>query len=167
MSRQVVICPVGTIVAEEATSSVGFQGPKGAIEASSVHVPSFHEVATQTGTDKVRELPGCLENSINTTACAAPMAIHPVRRAGCNHFYDTIHDRYVRDYVVPINMSEAFQFVEIGFYNGHGFDAFAEYLLSNAPANTELHSIEISCMDHGSWYGPWNEGKWSGRSFAF
>ena len=44
-----------------------------------------------------------------------------------------------------------FQFLEVGFYNGRGYDMYREFL-----PRGECHSIEISCIPHG----PREEGKW-------
>jgi hypothetical protein len=48
-------------------------------------------------------------------------------------------------------MVEPFQFLEIGFYNGNGYDTYRSFFSSSA----ELHSMEISCIPEG----PREEGK--------
>ena len=58
---------------------------------------------------------------------------------------------YSRDDVEP------FQFLEIGFYNGAGYDTYREFL-----PRGECHSIEIACIEQG----PREEGKWPWGNFA-
>jgi len=58
---------------------------------------------------------------------------------------------YSRDDVDP------FQFLEIGFFNGAGYDTYREFL-----PNGECHSIEIACIEEG----PREEGKWPWGNFA-
>ncbi|KAL3772662.1 hypothetical protein ACHAW5_008612 [Stephanodiscus triporus] len=98
-------------------------------------------------TDKVQApayLPGCLEND---ASCTRPSCTRPECRPW-GHHYDTIYQQrlgpFSRDDVEP------FQFLEIGFFNGGGYDT------------GECHSIEISCIEHG----PRNEGKWPWENFA-
>lgn len=52
---------------------------------------------------------------------------------------------------------EPFQFLEIGFYNGAGYDLYRQFL-----PNGECHSIEISCIEAG----PRSENKWPWGNFA-
>ncbi|KAL7527001.1 hypothetical protein ACHAWF_001996, partial [Thalassiosira exigua] len=59
---------------------------------------------------------------------------------------------YSRDDVEP------FQFLEVGFYNGRGYDAYREFL-----PNGECHSIEIACIEE---QGPREQGKWPWGNFA-
>jgi hypothetical protein len=51
----------------------------------------------------------------------------------------------------------AFQFLEIGYFNGRGFDAYTELL-----PNAEKHSLEIACIPEG----PRSESKWPWGNFA-
>jgi len=53
--------------------------------------------------------------------------------------------------------TEPFQFLEIGFFNGAGYDTYREFL-----PNGECHSIEIACLPEG----PRAEGKWPWGNFA-
>ena len=52
------------------------------------------------------------------------------------------------------------QFLEIGYFQGKGFEAYTNYLATNTHA--ELHSMEISCIEAG----PRSEGKWPWGNFA-
>ena len=52
---------------------------------------------------------------------------------------------------------EPFQFLEIGFYKGAGYDLYKQFL-----PNGECHSIEISCIEAG----PRSENKWPFGNFA-
>jgi hypothetical protein len=52
---------------------------------------------------------------------------------------------------------EPFQFLEVGFYNGKGYDAYRQYM-----PRAEAHSLEISCIEAG----PRVEGKWPFGNFA-
>ena len=53
--------------------------------------------------------------------------------------------------------TEPFQFLEIGFFNGNGYDTYKEFM----PA-AEGHSMEISCIEEGTR----EEGKWPCGNFA-
>mmetsp|Transcript_16608 Transcript_16608/g.27522 ORF Transcript_16608/g.27522 Transcript_16608/m.27522 type:complete len:348 (+) Transcript_16608:54-1097(+) len=65
------------------------------------------------------------------------------------HYYDTIYQKRLGAY--STDSTEPFQFLEIGFYRGSGFEAFMQFM-----PRAEPHSIEISCMEAG----PFAEGKW-------
>jgi hypothetical protein len=106
----------------------------------------FLSIAQKYGTDKIRgtsTLPACREDPKN---CIRPEAINE----GCKvtgHFYDSLYQKWV----APLAAGPAFQFLEIGYYNGKGFDAYTELL-----PNAEKHSMEIACIPEG----PRSEGKW-------
>ena len=70
------------------------------------------------------------------------------------HYYDRMYTRWLG----PFLQEEAFQFLEIGFYHGSGFETYSEYLMPNA----ELHTMEISCIEQG----PRDQGKWPWGNFA-
>jgi hypothetical protein len=113
-------------------------------ETSKPLLPSFLQLATKTGTDKTLghyALQVCRKDRTKNGSCRFPNAINPSCRPGAQHFYDTIYDKYLQNYIIPQN-TVPFQFVEIGFYLGSGFEAYTEYIVPNAPPNTELHSIE-------------------------
>jgi len=108
----------------------------------------FFQVAKKAETDKVKGhayLPSCLENPESCT------------RKGCErkecrpwgHFYDTFYNRWLGKY--STDDIEPFQFLEIGYFQGRGFDAYSKYM-----PRGELHSMEISCLPEG----PRSEGKW-------
>jgi hypothetical protein len=120
--------------------------------AAAAHTPTFLSLAEKYGTDKVRgtsTLPACRENTKN---CPRPEAINE----GCKvtgHFYDSLYQKWL----VPLAAGPAFQFLEIGYFNGKGFDAYTELL-----PNAEKHSLEIACIPAG----PRSEGKWPWGNFA-
>lgn len=108
----------------------------------------FLVIAKKTGTDKVdghKYLPSCLKNP---NSCL---------RKGCErkecgvwgHYYDTFYNRWLGKF--STQDAEPFQFLEIGYYNGKGFDAYTNYL-----PRGEMHSMEISCLPEG----PRSEGLW-------
>ncbi len=108
--------------------------------------PLFFEVADKTGTDKVlghSNLEKCLKES---KGCSFPED----QRETCRpwgHFYDTIYDRWL----APYSNKDAgpFQFLEVGFYTGLGFEAYTKFLATNEKA--ELHSMEIACSESYEW----------------
>jgi hypothetical protein len=50
-----------------------------------------------------------------------------------------------------LNDAKPFQFLEVGFFSGNGYDLYKEFL-----PRGECHSIEIACLPPG----PREEGKW-------
>ena len=97
----------------------------------------FYKIAEKMHTDKVAanyNLPGCLKNS---SSCFRKGCI----RKECQpwgHFYNTIYQKRFGQY--STDNVEPFQFLEIGFSTGYGYDAFNEFM-----PKAEAHSIEISC----------------------
>ena len=80
---------------------------------------NFYEIGKGTLTDKVAApgtLPRCLKND---KSCTRPGCVRPECRPW-GHHYDTIYQQrlgpYSRDDVEP------FQFLEVGFFNGAGYD---------------------------------------------
>lgn len=115
---------------------------------------NFYEIGQRSGTDKVQaptRLPGCLKND---AFCTRPNCVRPECRPW-GHHYDTIYQQrlgpYSRDDIEP------FQFLEVGFFNGGGYDTYREFLPKG-----ECHSIEIACIEEG----PIEEGKWPWGNFA-
>jgi len=108
----------------------------------------FYEIAKKSGTDKVAghtALPKCLKDNNSCTR-------KDCEREECRpwgHFYDTMYNKWLKPY--STDDAEPFQFLEIGYYNGRGFDAYTQFL-----PRGEMHSMEISCMEPG----PRSEGKW-------
>ena len=114
----------------------------------------FYAIGNTHETDKVAA-PGRLQGCIgNDDSCTRPSCIRPECRPW-GHHYDTLYQQrlgpFSRDDVAP------FQFLEVGFFNGGGYDTFREFL-----PNGECHSIEISCIEQG----PRAEGKWPWGNFA-
>ena len=116
----------------------------------------FLAIATATGTDKVwgsmRFMNGCHEDA---SQCPKPQMVNPKCRMMQGHFYDTMYNKWLAKY--STDDTEPFQFLEIGFYNGKGFDAYKQFL-----PRAETHSIEIACLPEG----PQAEGKWPWGNFA-
>lgn len=71
------------------------------------------------------------------------------------HHYDTLYQQRLGPY--SRDDTEPFTFVEVGFYNGNGYDAYREFL-----PNGDCHSVEIACIEQG----PREEGKWPWGNFA-
>jgi hypothetical protein len=112
-------------------------------------------IGASTHTDKVAgagALPGCLNDR---KSCAKPDMVNPRCRTGQLHFYHTMYNKWLGPY--SRDDTEPFQFLEIGFYNGFGFDAFLSFL-----PRAEAHSLEIACIEEG----PREEGKWPWGNFA-
>lgn len=115
--------------------------PQAPLETTPPH-PAFFDVAEKTGTDKVlgyKNLQSCLNE---TKGCSFPQD----QRETCRpwgHFYDTIYDRWL----APYSKKDAgpFQFLEIGFFTGWGFEAYTKFLAPNEKA--ELHSMEVACSE--------------------
>jgi hypothetical protein len=106
----------------------------------------FLEIAKRSGTDKVEGnymLEGCLNQ---TKSCTRPGCANGACRTW-GHFYNTMYQKPLGPYSTP--GTAPFQFLEIGFYTGKGYDAYTEFM----PA-AEAHSMEISCLPEGEW--PWS-----------
>jgi len=115
----------------------------------------FLQIATPTGTDKVAGHKYKSDCLLNRTSCTYPTN----ERQECRpwgHYYDTIYQKYVGKYSLPF--SKQIQFLEIGYFQGKGFNAYTNYL----DTHHELHSIEISCLEKGLQ----SEGKWPWGNFA-
>jgi len=111
----------------------------------------FLMVAYKYETDKVLGA-AC---TANLTGCKdGEMAAENPKCKGYGHYYHTIYNKWLEKY--SSDDAEPFQFLEIGFYNGKGFDAFQEFL-----PRAEMHSIEIACIEQG----PRSEGKWPWENF--
>jgi len=118
----------------------------------------FLEIALKTGTDKVlgnKHLAGCLENPPKG---ACPASGSGAKNKFCRpfgHFYNTVYQTWLGKYSTADAVP--FQFMEIGYYQGSGFEAYTKFL-----PKAEAHSIEISCLPKG----PQSEGKWPYGNFA-
>ena len=108
---------------------------------------SFYDVAMKTNTDKIKGR----ANLQSQTFIAPDNVVEPKCRV-FGHFYDSIYDRWM-----PEPSAARYQFLEIGYYNGEGFDAFSEFL-----PNAEAHSMEVSCLPPGRKQkdGFWVEWPW-------
>ena len=119
----------------------------------------FLAIASRTGTDKVRgelSLPGCLADP---TKCHKPERATDTVNPQCRvfgHFYHSIYNRWIAPQY-STDDAEPFQFLEIGYYRGSGFDAYSEFM-----PRGELHSMEISCLPNGTRA----EGLWPWGNFA-
>ncbi len=84
----------------------------------------FYKIAKSTLTDKVTapgRLPACLKDD---ASCTRPSCTRPECRPW-GHHYDTIYQQrlgpYSRDDVEP------FKFLEVGFFNGRGYDTVSDH----------------------------------------
>ncbi|KAL7540918.1 hypothetical protein ACHAXR_010480 [Thalassiosira sp. AJA248-18] len=146
---------------------------------------NFYEIARATATDKVTaptRLPYCLQND---KACTRPNCTR-VECRPWGHHYDTVSIAIALHYSVhtcdivrlilpfcnefcktkiyqqrlgPYSRDnvDPFQFLEVGFFNGAGYDTYRAFL-----PRAECHSIEIACIEEG----PREEGKWPWGNFA-
>ena len=108
---------------------------------------SFLEYGRKKATDKVAALdylPDCLRTGDCTRANCTREECRP-----WGHFYHTLYQQRIGMY--SLDTVEPFQFLEIGFYTGNGYDTYRSFFSSAA----ELHSMEISCIPEG----PREEGK--------
>jgi len=122
----------------------------GSTTTNIITTKDFEQIGVKAGTDKVvgaKFLPACL----NTGACTRK----DCERERCRpwgHWYHTLYHQWISKYALPT--AEPFQFLEIGFFQGRGFETYTQFF-DEAP-NAELHSMEISCIEEG----PRSEGKW-------
>jgi hypothetical protein len=84
----------------------------------------FSKIAKSTSTNKVTapgRLPACLKDD---TSCTRPSCTRPKCRSW-GHHYDTIYQQrlgpYLHDDVEPV------QFLEVGFFNGGGYDMVSDH----------------------------------------
>lgn len=115
----------------------------------------FKEEGRRAGTSKVMgnfQLEKCMAHR---EKCSRKEAEREKCRTW-DFFYDTMYNHWLQEDYSKDN-TEAFQFLEIGFYHGQGMQAFTEFL-----PNAEIHSIEIACIEEG----PREEGKWPWGNFA-
>ena len=114
--------------------------------------PRFYDVAAKTETDKIQGHANLAARNYNYAGAANPKC------KVFGHFYDTIYDRWM-----PKASAPRFQFLEIGYFKGEGFQAFSEFL-----PNAEAHSMEVSCLPAGKTDnkvdGYWT--KWPWGNFA-
>ena len=80
---------------------------------------NFYLLGLKTKTDKVTapgRLPDCLKND---AICTRPSCVRPECRPW-GHHYDTIYQQRLGPY--SRDDTDPFQFLEIGFFNGAGYD---------------------------------------------
>eukprot|EP00542_Grammatophora_oceanica_P009888 CAMPEP_0194042840 /NCGR_PEP_ID=MMETSP0009_2-20130614/14573_1 /TAXON_ID=210454 /ORGANISM="Grammatophora oceanica, Strain CCMP 410" /LENGTH=401 /DNA_ID=CAMNT_0038686847 /DNA_START=98 /DNA_END=1303 /DNA_ORIENTATION=+ len=125
-----------------------------AVDVTEAPVRDFLTIAKKFGTDKVQgkfRLPGCLAND---ATCTRPSCVKEECRPW-GHYYQTMYQSRLADF--SRDDTEPFQFLEIGFYNGLGYETYKEFMPKG-----EMHSMEISCLPEGSR----DEGKWPWGNFA-
>jgi hypothetical protein len=116
---------------------------------------NFLDIGRRSGTDKVAGnamLEACLEDP---ETCTSKSSITKDACRPWGHFYNTMYQQRLGPHSTPD--TEPFQFLEIGFFNGKGYDTYKEFM----PA-AEAHSMEIACIAPG----PREEGKWPWPNFA-
>lgn len=59
------------------------------------------------------------------------------------HWYQNIYQPRIGKY--SLDTADPFQFLEIGFFNGRGYQTYREFFTDKA----EVHSMEISCLPEG------------------
>lgn len=126
------------------------------LQCDEFNVPNFVDLGKKKGTDKVQaflQIDGCLKDE---SKCFFPK----MERETCRpwgHFYNTMYQQKLPRFSNP---NEKFQFLEIGYYNGKGYDTYDAFY--EGVPGAELHSMEISCIEEG----PRSEGKWPWGNFA-
>ena len=116
----------------------------------------FFAIGKQIGTDKVLgpdNLAPCLRRG---EACVSPGCSRNECRPW-GHFYHNLHVYQQRLGYYSRDDSQPFQFLEVGFYQGRGYDTFRTFM-----PHAEVHSIEISCVEDG----PVSETKWRHENAA-
>jgi len=150
-------CPPCTSI-EDNSSLFASTSEENQVDSSENEMPprDFYEIGARWGTtDKVRGVSLMETCQADRSHCVSPEAQNPHCRVGHNHFYHTIYNRWLEMYAR--NDAEPFQFLEIGYFQGGGFDVYSEFLSAG-----ELHSMEIACIEEG----PREEGKWPWGNFA-
>mgnify|MGYP000403906220 CR=1 FL=1 len=118
---------------------------------SLVSAPGFRDISNRFGSTRAKGwelLDRCEQEE---SSCHRKAAKKPQCRVH-GHFFDTMYQNrlnHLRD--------ESFQALEIGFFNGNGYNGLAEFFYK-----AELHAIDISCLPHGAR----SEGKWPYENFA-
>ena len=107
--------------------------------------PTFLEVATKTGTDKVRGTNSMAACRTNKAHCRRPEARNEQCRV-VGHFYNDLYQRWLEPW-----QDQTVQFLEIGFFQGKGFAAYQQFL-----PHADHHSLEVACLPHGDR----KDGKW-------
>jgi len=154
-------CPPRSLVTQYVTPD---QAQIPTVQNPTPHLPyvstgtsrDFLEIGKRLGTtDKIRGVVRYHECMADPQKCPHPTAKKPLCMFGANHFYHTIYNRWLAKYTT--DDAAPFQFLEIGYYRGGGFDVYSEFLPQG-----EKHTMEISCIEAGSR----EEGKWPWGNFA-
>ena len=99
---------------------------------------SFYDIGLSYGTDKVQgptQFGTCLKDEAR---CVRPGCVQKECRPW-GHWYHTLYQQRLGKY--SLEETEPFQFMEIGFYTGRGYQAYRDFFAATA----EVHSMEISC----------------------
>ena len=113
---------------------------------------NFLQIGKDSDTDKVAAIDyaqECVEKG--GEHCIRPNSTRPECKMW-GHFYQKLYQEKLGDMV-----NEEFQMLEIGFYEGNGYETYRQFL-----PKAEIHSMEISCLPEG----PREEGKWPWGNFA-
>jgi hypothetical protein len=120
----------------------------------------FFEMGLKTGTDKIGGSMYAKQCKEGKNDCSYyEERKNEFKNPNCQvrgHFYDTMYNRWFAPYTGPD--VEPFQALEIGFYNGNGYDAYSAFL-----PKAEFHSCEISCIADNPKASPRN---WHWGNFA-
>lgn len=135
------VCDCGVSIAnknDNTTSKLELiqQTPK---EEEEEEQSDFYTIGIATGTDKVQAqqtFKKCQDTGKD--GCLYPHAINE-RCRPWGHFYHTMYNKWLGPKYAKDD-AEPFQFLEIGYFRGSGYDAYSQFL-----PQAEMHSFEIRC----------------------
>jgi hypothetical protein len=84
------------------------------------------------------------EKCVTVNLCEHQRDGNPHNIPSRGHWYHTIYQQRIGKY--SLDSTEPFQFLEIGFYEGKGYETYRDFLSQS----TEVHSMEISCLPKGA-----------------
>jgi len=99
---------------------------------------SFYDIGLSYGTDKVKgptQFGACLKDEAR---CVRPGCVQKECRPW-GHWYHTLYQQRLGKY--SLEETEPFQFLEIGFFKGNGYQTYRDFFAATA----EVHSMEITC----------------------
>ena len=102
----------------------------------------FFSIASGYATDKVRgprDMAACLADPAQCSPARGP-AKNKRCRTFHSHFYHTMYQKWLGEKYAG-DAAEPFQFLEVGFFRGGGYGAYAEFM-----PRAEAHSIELNCQ---------------------
>lgn len=137
-------CPDPVVPIQQKAAAAAEETPK----VGGGVVKSFYDIGSKMKTDKVQALqtlPKCLEDP---KSCTRPGCVNE-RCRSWGHYYHTMYQNRLAPY--SIDGQDPFQFLEIGFFKGAGYQTYREFLADTA----EPHTMEIACGPQG----PEAEGK--------